>query len=180
MPRSMDWERYCDRKELRIDPANSRYAVLGSSMTASSTGSITYESHISMLYDEKPHIEIVKKSSMMKTFKKFWPSRRMFKPMLLKLKASKLKFKRRKFKNKQVLDLDDFNDQSAVSIVPARHVSTPLAIPLFSRGCLKSRLSEDFYHLMALSKASLSSKKSSIKSVFDTTSIIHTNATTPN
>ncbi|RCK66718.1 hypothetical protein Cantr_02724 [Candida viswanathii] len=179
MPHSTAWENYDASRELAAgDPPNSRCAVLGSPLYSASTDFHTYESQVAMLYNEKPHIEFVKKSGMMTTIKKYLPSKRMLRPMWKKIKPLKFRLQKKKPKKRQVLDADEFNDETAV--VPARHVSTPLAIPLFSKSCLRSRMSQDFNHLMAASKTSLSSKKSSIKSVFDTSSNIHTNATTPN
>lgn len=181
MTYSSEWERYCHEHELRIDPSNSRCAVLGSPSPMSSTEIYTYESQLSMVYNENHNVEILKESTIMTSIKRFWPSKKLIKPMWSKFKKSKLKFKRKKKKSKkkQVLDLNDFKDQTTAA-VPARHVSTPLAIPLFAKSCLKNKISQDFNHLLAISKTSLSSQKSSVKSVFDTSSNIHTNATTPN
>lgn len=65
--------------------------------------------------------------------------------------------------------------------VPSRHVCTTLAIPLFSRNCIRPKSTTCARKIViANSQNSLFSNHSSFKSLFDRTSNISTNATTPN
>ena len=75
MTYSSEWERYCHEHELRIDPSNSRCAVLGSPSPMSSTEIYTYESQLSMVYNENHNVEILKESTIMTSIKRFWPSK---------------------------------------------------------------------------------------------------------
>ncbi|KAF6071775.1 hypothetical protein FOB64_001039 [Candida albicans] len=75
----------------------------------------------------------------------------------------------------------DFINTNDIFEVPSRHVCTTLAIPLFSRNCIRPKSTTCVRKIvMANSQNSLFSNRSSFKSIFDKKSNITTNATTPN
>lgn len=75
----------------------------------------------------------------------------------------------------------DFINTNDIFEVPSRHVCTTLAIPLFSRNCIRPKSTTCVRKIvMANSQNSLFSNRSSFKSIFDKRSNITTNATTPN
>lgn len=75
----------------------------------------------------------------------------------------------------------DFINTNDIFEVPSRHVCTTLAIPLFSRNCIRPKSTTCIRKIvMANSQNSLFSNRSSFKSIFDKRSNITTNATTPN